>query len=674
MYQTIDNTLTITVNDWCEAGLTENQFKKDSSHGLLSIYRRGVNGNTLIDVRSIKRPERLAVLERTYGKIEEKPRISIFNVELDQEAQNSFLKYRKPDGTPLDPEKIKEYTNKASIFKGIKNGLHKQIEARAKAGKRINMGDFWNDAMNYYNELATGVVNGMPDKDPEFSAPMYTNKRSFERAFKEYLNDGYMSIIHKNQGNDSARIVSSSVEKLLVALWKNNDKPFIKEVHQLYLDFISGTKELFDKETGEVFKPEKFRHKGRGLEISEATVWNYLKDIVNETAAYADRNGHFDYMNKKRPKHHRCLGKYSLSKITMDDAVLSRKSSRGWVSKYLAVDVVSGYWFRPAYVVGKPSHNTVYECFRNMFCELIELGLPMPGELEVEYHLMQDLKWLNDLFPFVRFCESPTEKRAEHNIKALKYGVAKREGHTRGRWYAKHEAFRSIRNKVAGDFVEPTYQAQNIVADDLADIEKHNNELHPLQKTYTGMTRRQVFLANINPNLQPIEHWHLYRFIGNETQTQIYNNDYCPVNHEEFEIMDLNTLKHLKPNNTEVMAYWLPLGNGTVDKVYLYQDGVYVGEAINRAKTAYNENAFERTDEDKANMLIQNKRVKEFDSFIKEVRTEFPKVGVLNAEISRAIKEASSIDIPIVETTQPILDDDNFEFTNDWAKQAINNL
>ncbi len=69
VYQLIDDTLTITVNDWIKAGLTENQLWKDSKANLLSIFRRGINGNTLIDVKSIKRPERLRVIESAYGRI-----------------------------------------------------------------------------------------------------------------------------------------------------------------------------------------------------------------------------------------------------------------------------------------------------------------------------------------------------------------------------------------------------------------------------------------------------------------------------------------------------------------------------------------------------------------------------------------------------------------------------
>ncbi len=67
MYQVIDNNIiAITVNDWCKAGLSYNQFNHDAKDGYLTIVRRGLNGNTLIDVKSIKRPERRRVIERIW--------------------------------------------------------------------------------------------------------------------------------------------------------------------------------------------------------------------------------------------------------------------------------------------------------------------------------------------------------------------------------------------------------------------------------------------------------------------------------------------------------------------------------------------------------------------------------------------------------------------------------
>ena len=663
MYQQLeDNTIVITVNDWIKAGLTKNQFENDSKRGFLKIASRGINGNTLIDIESIRRLDRIKILEAAYGKIEKQKRISIYTVEIDTAAREFYLNFRTPEGFELAPARIEEYTNQASILSALKKGLQKQLETRAKTGKRLKMGEFWENAVVWYLEQ----IETYPCK-------ALGNARSLERVFKTYLKEGYGSLVHGNQGNDSARVVSASAARLIPAIWRTYDKPFVNVVHERYLEFVSGNRIIYDKKTGEQFDPKDFRHKGRAAEISVATVWNYLKDVVNETAVYADRNGNFDYMNKKRPKQKRKFGKHSLSKISMDDVVLSRKSNRGWVYKYIAVDVLSGYWFRPAYVVGKPTLNTVYESLRNMFIDLIELGLPQPGELEVEHALMKHIDWLPEVFPHMRFAKSATDKRAEHAIRQFKYGISKKEGHTRGRWYAKHEAYRVVRNKVDGDYIEPEWQPQSIIADDLADIEKYNNELHPRQKTFPGMTRKEVLIKFFNPNLIDIDPWYLYRYIGNETETSIYNNDYCKVQQMDFWLKDYSSLDRLKPNNLQVTAYWLPENDGSIDKVYLYQGDTYIGEAYNSTNYEYNEFAIERTGADGENMLHQHKRNAKFDKKIRDKREELPRVGYetpdQQAERERVVAE-------IAETEQPRGYEDEFaDLENmDWAAKGVHSL
>ena len=320
MYQNIDGTITLSVNDWIDAGLSWDQFKNDSKRGFLHILKRGINGNTLIDVNSIKRPDRLKKIERTYGKVSEKAAKSIFDIEIDAKANVFYMNYKKPDGSPLEPDKITEYINRASMLNALRHGLDKQIAARARAGKKLKKTEFWKLAAQWYLEKVSDYPN-----------PPLSNPRALRRVFDSYIKGGYEALIHGNVGNDAARKVSVSIEALLLALWRTNDKPFINEVHERYLEFVSGDKILYDKKTGEEFHPEDFRHKGRAMEISVATVWNYLKDVANETAIYADRNGNFDYVNTHRPKQRRKLGKYTLSKISMDDVALSRKSVRGWV-------------------------------------------------------------------------------------------------------------------------------------------------------------------------------------------------------------------------------------------------------------------------------------------------------------------------------------------------------
>lgn len=655
MYLRIGGTTGLTVNDWILAGLTYPQFKRDTLNGDLSIVRRGLNGNTIIDVRSIRRPERIAAIEAKFGPIEQSEQAALYQAKPDTEARVYYTAYRKADGTPLEARLIEQYTNRASLLEALKRGLETQRAERARVGKKVKMGEWYEMAMGWYN---AEIEKMQQPKSAAAGKETFQNARSFERVFKAYCNEGYSSIVNKAIGNDNSRKVSVKAENLIVALWRTNGKPFKERVWELYMEFVTGDRELYDKETGEVFRPDDFRYKGRTLELSQATVWAYLSQVMNATAVYADRNGNFAYQNAMRPKHMRKLGQYSLSKISMDDVALSRQTWDGkWVYKYMAVDVLSGYWFKPAYVVGKPGHKEVAECFRNMFRELTANGMPMPGELEVEHHLMEDLEWLGDVFPFVRFCASATEKRAEHNIRALKYGAAKDAGHTNGRWYARSEAYSSVRKKENGDYLinadglearNPRLTAEQLIADDLADIEAHNNELHPRKKTFAGMARRDVLLKCVNPDLKPIEEWYLLRWIGKQTSTSIVNNNRVQVNGEQFELKDFGCIERLKPNSRKVEAYWSENARGEVERVYLYQGETYIGEAGNMERWRYNEFAAERGEEDRAAMLHQQKRVAKFDKMIRTRRQQLPRVGMATVPV-----EVVEAPVEVIETEQP---------------------
>ena len=661
MYLRIGGTIGLTVNDWILAGLTKSMFERDSKNGDLSIVRRGLYGNTVFDVRSIRRPERIAAIEAKFGPIEQSEQAALYQAKPDTEARVFYTAYRKADGTPLEARLIEQYTNRASLLEALKRGLETQRAERARVGKKVKMGEWYQEAMSWYN-----------GQREQYPCAEISNARSFERVFKAYCNEGYSSIVSKAIGNDNSRKVSVKTENLIVALWRTNGKPFKERVWELYMEFVTGDRELYDKETGEVFRPDDFRHKGRTLELSQATVWAYLSQVMNTTAVYADRNGNFAYQNTLRPKHMRKLGQYSLSKISMDDVALSRQTWDGkWVYKYMAVDVLSGYWFKPAYVVGKPGHKEVAECFRNMFRELTANGMPMPGELEVEHHLMEDLEWLGDVFPFVRFCASATEKRAEHNIRALKYGAAKDAGHTNGRWYARSEAYSSVRKKVDGDYeIEGAkLTAEQLIADDLADIEAHNNELHKRQKTFAGMTRKDVLMKCVNPDLKPIEEWYLLRWIGKQTGTSIVNNNRVQVNGEQFELKDFGCIERLKPNSRKVEAYWSENAQGEVERVYLYQGDTYIGEAENMEKWRYNEFAAERGAGDMAAMLHQQKRVAKFDKMIRNRRQQLPRVGMATVPV-----EVVEAPVEVIETEQPRnYQGDEWEAV-DYTKMALESL
>ena len=215
MYLRIDGTTGLTVNDWILAGLSLNDFYNDSRRGDISIARRGKDGNTIIDVRSIRRPERIAAIEAKFGPIEQSEQAALYQAKPDTEARVFYTAYRKADGTPLEARLIEQYTNRASLLEALKRGLETQRAERARVGKKVKMGEWYQEAMAWYN-----------GQREQYPCAEISNARSFERVFKAYCNEGYSSIVSKAIGNDNSRKVSVKTENLIVALWRTNGKPF----------------------------------------------------------------------------------------------------------------------------------------------------------------------------------------------------------------------------------------------------------------------------------------------------------------------------------------------------------------------------------------------------------------------------------------------------------------
>ena len=111
-----------------------------------------------------------------------------------------------------------------------------------------------------------------------------------------------------------------------------------------------------------------------------------------------------------------------------------------------------------------------------------------------------------------------------------------------GRWWARLEANRPKEEKVYDEYNDTykvkSYTYDELVADDIRAINEYNNQLHPNQKRYPGMTRWDVFCKMQNPNLRPWDKAVLYRYIGFHTNTTIRNNSYFKVQYKDFRLPD----------------------------------------------------------------------------------------------------------------------------------------
>ena len=115
MYFEYNGFTVITKASWLAAGLTKNQYKKDSKKGLLKIVLVRRNHLSYIDFNSLL-PYRKSVIQAKFGgpdqfvkKEEVRP---VYCAEVDPQARVFYETFKKQDGTTLTDDQVNEYTFK----------------------------------------------------------------------------------------------------------------------------------------------------------------------------------------------------------------------------------------------------------------------------------------------------------------------------------------------------------------------------------------------------------------------------------------------------------------------------------------------------------------------------------------------------------------------------------
>ena len=559
---------------------------------------------------------------------------------IDAKAREFYTRFRFDNGDALPPEHIQEYTVNASVIEAVMRAMEDATFMRKamKAGP-VNWGELAG-AISYYQA--------------EFGHTLPVSSNRFKKRVNDFKANGYESLISRKFMNQNRRKVTYDIERLLLSIDAQPEQPFNTTVWEQYNMFVQGDLELYDPETGEVLNPADFTDKnGNPLVLSPATVANYLNNPKNKALRAKLHMSQWDFNNAYRPYHLRSIGEFSLSKVSLDDRDLPRPMKDGnRVKAYYAYDVVSGAVVGYAYNRYKTT-ELFLDCMRNMFQTLDRNGMYIPAELEVEHHLVSDfadgLMQAGTVFPLIRWCNpgNSREKRAEHKNREKKYGVEKRTQVGIGRWWAKLEANRPKEEKVYDEknntYKVKTYSYEELVADDIRAIQTFNAQPHPNQKRYPGMSRWDVLCAHQNPNLAPWDKAVLYRFIGQHTETTIRQNTYCTVMYNQYGLPSPEIIEKLEPRNYKVDAYYLPDADGTINEVYIYQNGRYI--ATCKPVARYNENTAEQTEADKAAYTEQSKYVAQFDKMMKDGKIK--RVGILAKEEAKLITEVQAEAVPL---------------------------
>ncbi|MDB0603330.1 hypothetical protein PL373_19790 [Tenacibaculum maritimum] len=69
--------------------------------------------------------------------------------------------------------------------------------------------------------------------------------------------------------------------------------------------------------------------------------------------------------------------------------------------------------------------------------------------------------------------------------------------------------------------------------------------MHPNQKKYQGMSRMDVFIHHVNPDLPQLDRGQLAKYIGFKTQTSIRRSQYVTVQYEKFQLENPAVLNQL---------------------------------------------------------------------------------------------------------------------------------
>ena len=603
-------------------------YKQIAARGKMRVMRRGGGASgccALVAVDSLPSRFQPKVQELYPDGAQTHLRLWVMeNYETDQQAI-AFFHDREKTGVDLTkyPEKIKEYVTNSSVLNCCIKLYDRASTARRLMGEKYNW-DYMADAIG---ALRTELGHTLP-----------TSTLRFRKKVNEYKREGYGCLISGKFGNQSARKVDYKTERLILGLAVLPNKPYNSTTHDNYISFVCGELEVYDPKTGELMNPDDFvdAKTGEPKELSESTIANYLNKPANKMLIEQKLSSWSTFMHEQKPYMHRHSGQFSLSQITMDDVDLTRKlkDTKQRVHAYYAYDVVSQCVIGASYA-RKKDERLVVDCFRDMFRLIARNGWGIPAGIEVENHLMSQYKEgflkAETVFQFVRFCAplNSQEKYAEPLNGAKKRSIIHKNHEGIGRFYGKGK-WRQESRKVSDETNElyedkEYFGYEQLVADDRKDNEEWNNTLHPNQKMFPGMTRWQVLVANINPNLLPYDARTLAYYIGEKVETSVRRNSTVRMAHEDWWLSNTDVLERLEPNNYKVTACYLPDNEGMPQEVFVYQNGKYI-DTVEKVKT-YSRVMAEQTDDDKAAFAEQQKKIAKFNKYVED--NAIDRLGIL---------------------------------------------
>lgn len=623
--------------------------------------RPGGNGRpSLIELKAIPRNYRTQIIEKlgnpetTYNPLEK-------FFELDPAARTFYTQYRHPaNGKALEPYQIERYTINASVLNALaKLREYRTLETKIKGNPKRDLKQGLSEDAIAFQDVLKLKYNGIQHTLP-------AHPRKLNDKITEYLRVGYALLIDGRVFNTNAQVVTPEMLQLWFDMFAGQrHKPTHIEVHSKYEAFLKGKLQIINSDTGELFDPAAECFKP----ISDGTVYNWLGEWEKRVGLFKARAGNRkNYMDNYTPSA-RMLRPSVGAIISVDDYQPPFKWEDGGGNRmwfYAAQDL--GSTAITAWVYGDSKEGIIEEFYRQLVRNYAEWNVCLPYEIECEASLNSSFvnTFLADgaMFQKVRVLPNkPRAKRIERTIRDLRLAKASKHPAFVARPDAKDENYQQKPGK------QIYLSKEEIVEFELSVIEDWNNELHPDQDVYPGLTRWQVFEQHQNPKLQPINWQGILPHLGKIEPTsmkmgrirlqyldRVVGFDGAPALGESL-IRLMNEIE-----GQEVTAYWLDGNDGEVLKAHVYSDtGRFVCEVLDdlpfhRSELDQTERckrnmqlyfAYERTVEAHANRIAQS------INGVELISLEEPKQGGFKIRGLRRNEPATEPSGAIIEETAP---------------------
>lgn len=564
--------------------------------------RPGGNGRkSLLDLKAIPEEYRHKIITR-YGNPE-----VVYNplerfFEIDARARYYYEnEFTQLTGESLEPYQIERYTINASVLNALaKLRQFRETETRMKGYARRDLKPGLAGDCTAFNEVLKLKFGGIQHTLP-------AHARKLTDKLNDYLKMGYGILVDGRRKNTNAQVVTPEMLSLWFDIFGGQrHKPTHKEVWDKYQDFLDGKLQVINSETGEVYNhtAEYFKP------CSDSSIYNWLGDWENRVGLFKKRSGNRKtYMDNYTPSA-RMLRPSVGAIISVDDYQPPFKWAEGGGNRmwfYAAQDL--GSTAITAWVYGDTKEGIITEFYRQLVRSYAELGLCLPYEIECEASLNSSFTNTflapGAMFQKVRVIPNkPRAKRVERTIRDLRLQKASKHPAFVARPDAKDENYQQKPGK------QIYLSKEEIIDFELSVIEDWNNELHPDQETYKGLTRWEVFLQHQNPKLQPIN-WHgILPYLGKMEPTSMKMGrvrlQYLDrvVGYENRVALGeklINIMNEIE--GKDINAYWLNSTNGDVLKAHVYsKTGRFVCEVLD--DLPFHRSELDQTDQCRKNMAL----------------------------------------------------------------------